>query len=186
MFASSWKIWTSTAVLPLVGYFFGYGVGRILHQPTNKCRTIGFETGVQNAALAIAIMLLTFANTPLLYDMLTVPCFYGMLCIADFLVYVAFYRIRMYYGRRNQPQKMEEEEDEEGGEGDRDEDCYHGNGTQIPYKPRNEYKPIKITADTDVIPTMTGNGEDEKQVKDDEEMDYDIKITINGEYRVVE
>ncbi|XP_030837422.1 ileal sodium/bile acid cotransporter-like [Strongylocentrotus purpuratus] len=183
MFSASWKIWTSTTILPFVGYFFGYGVGRICRQPTSKCRTIGFETGIQNSALAVTIMLLTFADSDLLYDMLTVPCFYGIISFVDFLFYVAFFRARMHYRRRNAPTKMDEDEGE-GGDTDKDEvnekgkdidqDCYHGNGIQIKYQPIPD----------DVTGTLTANGEKQPN-KDSDKKNNEIKITINGDYQLL-
>nr|XP_054765572.1 ileal sodium/bile acid cotransporter-like [Lytechinus pictus] len=174
MFASSWKIWTSTLFLPFFGYFFGHGVARIFRQPSKKCRTIGFETGVQNAALGITIMLLTFGNTPLLYDMLTIPSFYGILAFCDFLIYVAIYRL-YYYNRPNQPKKMEEEDGEEGNK-----DCHQGNGIHAPGKASSGYQPIQIIADTNGILSDDGQEVQHTQEKNDENMDSaEDKISIN-------
>ncbi|XP_072167321.1 ileal sodium/bile acid cotransporter-like [Diadema setosum] len=102
MFLSSWKIWFSTFFLPFLGYFFGYGSARLFKQPNAKCRTIGFETGIQNSALGVTIMLLSFNDSTLLYDMMTIPSFYGILSFADFLIYVfVFHGIKYCRNREN-------------------------------------------------------------------------------------
>ncbi|XP_041480294.1 ileal sodium/bile acid cotransporter-like [Lytechinus variegatus] len=187
MFTASWEIWTSTAALPFVGYFFGYGVGRICRQPSYKCRTIGFETGIQNSALAVTIMLLTFADTDLLYDMLTVPCFYGILSFADFLFYVAFFRIRARYRRRNASREKIDKDDDEieyagkdvTGEKGKDIERYHGNGIPMREELDKKYQPIKTAGDDDVTHQSKSNGQYQIIGEADDSKNLDIALTIN-------
>ncbi|XP_077978372.1 ileal sodium/bile acid cotransporter-like [Glandiceps talaboti] len=56
MFKSSWKPYVVSLLLPLLAYGIGYFIPWALRQGHQKSRTIAFETGVQNTALALTVI----------------------------------------------------------------------------------------------------------------------------------
>ncbi len=49
----------------LMGYVLGYGAGKLLGMPVNKCRTVAIEVGMQNSGLATSLATVHFAQYPL-------------------------------------------------------------------------------------------------------------------------
>ncbi|XP_072049955.1 ileal sodium/bile acid cotransporter-like [Amphiura filiformis] len=99
MFTSGWKVWFASVTLPFLGFSIGYGMARLLKQSHTICRTIAFETGVQNAALTFTLILLTFSRDPDFGDLLTFPSLFGMFTLVDGLVCVAIWRVVMKYSK---------------------------------------------------------------------------------------
>ena len=97
---AAWQLWLSAAVLPLLGYVIGYGLARILRQSHRKCRAIAFETGSQNASLALTLTALTFADSPLFYDMLFYPSLYATFIYIDSLPIIWIYKLISCYSRK--------------------------------------------------------------------------------------
>ena len=48
----------------VLGYAFGYGVGRVLGLSKAQMRTLSIEVGMQNSGLAVALATLHFAAAP--------------------------------------------------------------------------------------------------------------------------
>ncbi|XP_071845811.1 ileal sodium/bile acid cotransporter-like [Apostichopus japonicus] len=93
MFTSPWTLWFAAAALPLCGYGLGYTIAWILRQNPKQCRTISFETGAQNVAIALSLIAVTFDGTPLFNDLMTYPSIFGLTLILEALGLVAMYRI---------------------------------------------------------------------------------------------
>lgn len=63
LFSLSWEYWlTAFAILPL-GYLGGSLVGMCIGLPAYQARTVGFEVGVQDTIVSIAIIRLSFTGT---------------------------------------------------------------------------------------------------------------------------
>ncbi|XP_070559771.1 ileal sodium/bile acid cotransporter-like [Ptychodera flava] len=56
MFTSSWKPYIVAILLPTFAFSLGYLIPWALRQGHKKSRTIAFETGIQNTALAITVL----------------------------------------------------------------------------------------------------------------------------------
>ncbi|XP_072049679.1 ileal sodium/bile acid cotransporter-like [Amphiura filiformis] len=97
MFTSGWKVWFASVTLPLLGFSIGYGMARLIKQSHTICRTIAFETGVQNVALTITLILLTFPKDPNFGDLLTFPSLFGISRLVEGLLGVAICRVVMKY-----------------------------------------------------------------------------------------
>eukprot|EP00948_MAST-09A_sp_MAST-9A-sp1_P001120 g1120.t1 len=67
LFNSGYQTLVTTNALGLVGAILGYTAARIAGERPRQCRTIAFETGIQNGPLSIAIALASFPN----------PCWQG-------------------------------------------------------------------------------------------------------------
>ena len=93
MFTSGWKVWFASVTMPFLGFGLGYGLARILKQSHKKCRTIAFETGCQNVALTITVILLTFSDHPQFGDLMTFPSLYGIFIVIDALFCVMIWKI---------------------------------------------------------------------------------------------
>ena len=57
---SPWYVYLTAFVIPLLGFCMGFGISLLAKLPIFQCRTIGFETGVQNVGLALAMIALSF------------------------------------------------------------------------------------------------------------------------------
>ncbi|XP_022098267.1 ileal sodium/bile acid cotransporter-like [Acanthaster planci] len=95
MFTSPWQIWVAVAGLPMLGFGLGYLLAWALHLHHVQCRTVSLETGMQNMAVAFTLILLTFADSPLLHDMLVMPSLLLPIMVLDCLLIVALYRAWM-------------------------------------------------------------------------------------------
>ncbi len=62
------------------GFAFGYAGARLLGVPLSQRRTISLETGIQNAPLAIGIVILSF-STEVAETALRIPLLYGVLVV---------------------------------------------------------------------------------------------------------
>ena len=98
---AGWQLWLCAAFLPLLGYFLGYILARILCQSHRKCRTIAFETGSQNVSLAMTLTVLTFADSPLFYDMLFYPSLYGCFIYIDSFAVILLFKLIVYAKNKN-------------------------------------------------------------------------------------
>ena len=98
---AGWQMWLCAAFLPLLGYFLGYALARILCQSHRKCRTIAFETGSQNVSLAMTLTVLSFADTSLFYDMLFYPSLYACFIYIDSFAVILLYKLAIYMRNRN-------------------------------------------------------------------------------------
>lgn len=98
---AAWQLWFCAASLPLLGYSLGYGIAFLLRQPHKKCRTIAFETGSQNVSLAMTLTVVTFANSPLFFDMLFYPSLYACFIYIDSFLVIGIYKIVVYLMKKN-------------------------------------------------------------------------------------
>ncbi|XP_041464093.1 ileal sodium/bile acid cotransporter-like [Lytechinus variegatus] len=96
-----WQLWFCAASLPLLGYFLGYGIAFLLRQPHKKSRTIAFETGSQNVSLAMTLTVVSFANSPLFFDMLFYPSLYACFIYIDSFVVIGIYKAIVYCKSKN-------------------------------------------------------------------------------------
>ncbi|XP_077981176.1 ileal sodium/bile acid cotransporter-like [Glandiceps talaboti] len=56
IFQSSWRPYLVAFTYPVLSYIFGYCIAWIFKRNKYQCRTIAFETGVQNGALALSLI----------------------------------------------------------------------------------------------------------------------------------
>ncbi|XP_013399432.1 ileal sodium/bile acid cotransporter-like isoform X1 [Lingula anatina] len=61
IFTSEWKIWIAAVLLPFVGIILGYAFSAAACQTAKCCRTIAFETGSQNVAIALTLIAISFS-----------------------------------------------------------------------------------------------------------------------------
>ena len=93
MFTSGWKVWFASVIMPFLGFGLGYGIARILKQSHKKCRTVAFETGCQNVALTLTLILLTFSHHPQFRDLMTFPSLFAIFMGIDALFCVMIWKI---------------------------------------------------------------------------------------------
>jgi predicted Na+-dependent transporter len=87
------SIYTGAIGLGLIGFSLGYFLSRLLRQDARRSRTIAMETGIQNAPLAILIVVLTFTDQRQ-QDVLLIPVLYALfIVITSTMVTFAFRRI---------------------------------------------------------------------------------------------
>ncbi|MEV8272251.1 bile acid:sodium symporter family protein [Microbacterium sp. NPDC077184] len=93
--ATPWQTYLVAIGLGLFGIAIAYGLARAIRLHPSNARTIGLETGIQNGPLAIAIVLLTFANSADIGLILIVPALYSL-----FIVIVATF-VTLWFRRAN-------------------------------------------------------------------------------------
>ncbi|XP_030832211.1 ileal sodium/bile acid cotransporter-like, partial [Strongylocentrotus purpuratus] len=98
---AGWQLWMCAMLLPFLGYGLGYGLAVLLRQPHNKCRAISFETGSQNVSLATTLIVVSFANSPLFYDMLFYPALYAVFLYVDTSIVIAILKVGMYLHKKH-------------------------------------------------------------------------------------
>ncbi|XP_072050529.1 ileal sodium/bile acid cotransporter-like [Amphiura filiformis] len=94
MFTSGWKVWFASVTLPFLGFSIGYGMALLLKQSHTKCRAIAFETGCQNVALTLTLILMTFSEHPDFADLMTFPSLFSIFMMVDPLICVAIWRVK--------------------------------------------------------------------------------------------
>lgn len=96
VYGSGWKIWLAAAVLMLFGCGCGYVISLyIFRVPRDHARTIAIETGVQNAAVAIAIIQVSYSGDSkkdFREDALAFPLLYSLWLVINGLTVVAIFR----------------------------------------------------------------------------------------------
>jgi BASS family bile acid:Na+ symporter len=82
MAETPWGIYVAVIGLGLVGFAFGHTAARAVGCPPRQRRTVALETGIQNAPLAFAIIVLSF-NGPLVSELLWVPICYALFIVGS-------------------------------------------------------------------------------------------------------
>ena len=93
------------ALMPAVGMLLGLAMGHLCRLDAPKVVALGFETGIQNAPLAIGVVVLSFADQPpiLFFSMQLVAIVYGMLAAAEASVLCAALRWVTRASRQSKP-----------------------------------------------------------------------------------
>ncbi|XP_002738676.1 ileal sodium/bile acid cotransporter-like [Saccoglossus kowalevskii] len=99
VYLESWRPYMVAISYPLVAFGLGYIIPYCLRQPTTKCRTIAFETGVQNTALAMTIINLLFTKGFNVLDIMVIPALHGTTTVIEFVTLSLVYR--WYVLRKN-------------------------------------------------------------------------------------
>ncbi|XP_002735161.1 ileal sodium/bile acid cotransporter-like [Saccoglossus kowalevskii] len=94
IYESGWRAYAVSVIYPLCALFVGYLLPWLLRRPHKQCRTIAFETGVQNGILAMTILnfqaLQGFSSA---IEMMTVPVLYSLVVFAESFLFVIAYWI---------------------------------------------------------------------------------------------
>lgn len=92
---TAWQVYLVAIFLGLLGITISYLIAKAIKLHPMNARTVGLETGIQNGPLAIAIILLSFPDSPQLGLLLLVPALYSL-----FIVIVATV-VTIYFRRAN-------------------------------------------------------------------------------------
>lgn len=79
--STPWQTYAVAIGLGLFGIAIAYWLARAIRVHPMNARTIGLETGIQNGPLAIAIVLLTFNDSPDIGLILIVPALYSLFIV---------------------------------------------------------------------------------------------------------
>ncbi len=91
-----WQVYLVAVGLGLFGISVAYLMARAVRLHPVNARTVGLETGIQNGPLAVAIVVLTFADSPDLGLVLLVPALYSLfIVIVGAFVTVRFRRANL-------------------------------------------------------------------------------------------
>nr|XP_002738674.2 PREDICTED: solute carrier family 10 member 6-like [Saccoglossus kowalevskii] len=106
IFYADWKPHVVSAVYPLVAFGFGYLIPFIFRQRGPRCRTIAFETGVQNSALALTIINLMLSRGKNVLAMMVIPSLHAIYLVIEFLIVMLAFR---YYFHTQDKKKDQEQ-----------------------------------------------------------------------------
>ncbi len=87
-----WQLYVSAIGLGLAGFFFGFWVSRLLGLQPIFQRAISLETGIQNGPVSFAIILLSFADTPVRDQMLWLAILYSAFIVMTSSFITLYYR----------------------------------------------------------------------------------------------
>jgi predicted Na+-dependent transporter len=76
-----WQVYAVSILLGMLGISIAYAIAKAIKLHPANARTVGLETGIQNGPLAIAIVLLTFSDSPQLGTVLLVPALYSLFIV---------------------------------------------------------------------------------------------------------
>jgi len=86
-----WTLYVACISLGLLGFFFGFGLAKLLGQAPRFQRAISLETGIQNGPIAFAIILLSFQE-PLQSQMLWLAILYSTFIVITSSFITLFFR----------------------------------------------------------------------------------------------
>ncbi len=87
-----WQLYFSAISLGLAGFFFGFWVSRLFGLQPIFQRAISLETGIQNGPVSFAIILLSFADTPVRDQMLWLAILYSAFIVMTSSFITLYYR----------------------------------------------------------------------------------------------
>ncbi|XP_007959042.3 ileal sodium/bile acid cotransporter [Chlorocebus sabaeus] len=94
LYQSAWiiapKLWIIGTIFPVAGYSLGFLLARIAGLPWHRCRTVAFETGMQNTQLCSTIVQLSFTPEEL-NIVFTFPLIYSIFQLAFAAIFLGFY-----------------------------------------------------------------------------------------------
>ncbi|XP_033109853.1 ileal sodium/bile acid cotransporter-like [Anneissia japonica] len=93
MFKVPWTVWFAASVMSPIAFLLGYFIAYLLRQSQKKCRTIAFETGCQNSALALVIIATSYADSKDYFDIMIFPSLFGGLLLINSCVTVLILRL---------------------------------------------------------------------------------------------
>ena len=81
MVRSDFDIWIATAAMPILGFVLGYILSALFCLSAKQKRTVGFETGCQNASIAFSVIATSFPSD-VVGNVLLVPLLF---CLFSFI-----------------------------------------------------------------------------------------------------
>lgn len=87
-----WQLYASAIGLGLAGFFFGFWVSRLFGMLPIFQRAISLETGIQNGPVSFAIILLSFADSPVRDQMLWLAILYSAFIVMTSSFITLYYR----------------------------------------------------------------------------------------------
>ncbi|XP_038615280.1 ileal sodium/bile acid cotransporter [Tachyglossus aculeatus] len=102
LYKGSWiispNLWIIGTIFPAAGYTLGFVLARVAGQSWLRCRTVAFETGLQNAQLCSTIVQLSFTPEQL-NQMFTFPLIYSIFQIIFAAIFLGFYQLYKKLGK---------------------------------------------------------------------------------------
>ncbi|XP_070559749.1 uncharacterized protein [Ptychodera flava] len=97
IYRSSWKPYMMAFLYPICSFGFGYLIPHLFHMQPAQSRTIAFETGVQNSALALTIINLMMVRGIGDPEMAVVPTLHSVFVVVEGLLVAGGYCLYIKY-----------------------------------------------------------------------------------------
>ena len=94
------SVYLAATLLGPIGFVLGYIAARYCRLTPRQCRAVSLETGIQNAALALGVIILSFPESQHA-ELLLAPMLYGV-------IVVPFSALAAWYFRRSNTQDSSE------------------------------------------------------------------------------
>ena len=87
----SWQVYLAATLLGPIGFLLGLGSAKLLGLAPPQARAVSLETGIQNAPLALGIIILSF-DAAVQQEMLIAPMLYGVIVVPLSAIAAWFFR----------------------------------------------------------------------------------------------
>lgn len=87
------------ALMPLIGYTFGYVISALFRLKRSECRTVAMETGCQNIQLCSTILKVAFPQA-LIGPLFLFPIVYGCIQLMEAWVLIVLFRCHQWFTRK--------------------------------------------------------------------------------------
>ncbi|XP_006824391.1 ileal sodium/bile acid cotransporter-like, partial [Saccoglossus kowalevskii] len=91
VFKSSWQPYMVSFLYPLFAFALGYTIPILLKFNSAQARTVAFETGIQNSALALSIINLLIIQGNDVKEMMIVPTLHAVMTVIESFTIVGIY-----------------------------------------------------------------------------------------------
>ena len=99
MVLSSLDIWIATAAMPILGFVLGYILSAVFCLNTKQKRTVGFETGCQNASIAFSVISMSFPSD-VVGNVLLVPLLFCLFSFVEGWIFVIVWQLVKWLKRK--------------------------------------------------------------------------------------
>ncbi|CAL4069408.1 unnamed protein product [Meganyctiphanes norvegica] len=95
-------LWLAAVLLPCAGFCLSYGFSLAVKQNQVIARTIGIETGSQNMAVALNIILLSFPEPEIKSAMLVYPTLFGFMLYIQVFIFIGVFQLYKHCHQHHQ------------------------------------------------------------------------------------
>ena len=99
MLEASKHIWIATATMPILGFVLGYMLSALFCLSAKQKRTVGFETGCQNASIAFSVISTSF-KLDAVGHVLLVPLLFCLFSFIEGWLFVIFWQLATWVKRK--------------------------------------------------------------------------------------
>ena len=94
VYLSSWQMYTAATIIPVIGFFSGFIISKMFCMSYRYARTAAIETGCQQVALCLALIILTFKKDQrVLAEIIRFPLLFGIASFVEGAIVAFIYKM---------------------------------------------------------------------------------------------